>query len=185
MVKEKIVNGVDIYKLHDAIKGFRENPELAILKHRAKNEWINGPHSRTTIKDFYGAGKEQTHKTSFVLDTSAPPALLGEDEGPSATEALLYALASCLNTALIYHAAAQGVQVKELKFDMEGELNVRGFLGIDPNVRTGYQKIKITCKLKADAPPEKLQELCQLAQKYSPVFDMVTHTVPVSVNLET
>jgi uncharacterized OsmC-like protein len=98
----------------------------------------------------------------------------------------LHALASCLNTTFVYYAAAQGIKLEELEFQLEGDLDLQGFLGIAPHkVRNGFQNIRVICKVKADAPKEKLEELCRLAQMRSPVFDIVTNSVPVSIKLET
>lgn len=184
MQKVKLKNGVDIMRLHDTIKTLREHPELAKFHFRASNEWIDGAHGRTEIKDFYGAGEEHTErKKTFVLDADEPDLLLGKDHGVNATEALLHALASCLNTTLIYHAAAMGVKIEALRFELDGEIDLRGFLGIDESVRNGYERINVTCEIRSDAPREKLEELVKLAQKRSPVFDCVTHEVPVNVEL--
>ena len=101
------------------------------------------------------------------------------------TEFLLHALAGCLTTSLVYHAAAQGIEIEEVESQFEGDLDLRGFLGLSDRVRNGYENIRVTFKITADAPEEKLQELCQLAQKRSPVFDIVSNPVPISVRLET
>jgi uncharacterized OsmC-like protein len=172
--KQKIVNGVNVDLLYGTIDTIKDKPELARFKLRAINEWIDGAHVRTTIKDFYGAGKEDKSRSKpFVLEGDEPAVLLGEDHGPNATEAALHALASCLNTTFVYYAAAQGIKLEELEFQLEGDLDLQGFLGIAPH------------KVKADAPKEKLEELCRLAQMRSPVFDIVTNSVPVSIKLET
>lgn len=173
-------------ELSMSINDMKNNPGLGKYKFRASNKWVNGTHCCTAIKSFCAGGKEDTtRKKAHILEADEPAPLLGQDYGPNATEALLYALASCLNTSFICHATAQGVKIDELEFELEGEIDLNGFFGLDESVRNGYQNINVTCKVTADAPKEKLQELCECAQKRSPVFDIVTHEVPVTVKLET
>jgi len=119
-----------------------------------------------------------------VLDTDEPEVLLGEDNGPNATEALLYALASCLNTTFMYHAAAHRVKIERLELELEGDLDLRGVAGLAQEVRNGFQEIRVRMHAEGDAPREELEQLCQLAQQRSPVFDMVTHATPVKVSCE-
>jgi uncharacterized OsmC-like protein len=184
--QQDIVNGIDVQRLTNTIDAIKTNPDLAKFRFRAHNWWVDGTHARTSIRNFYGAGKEDTSRgKAFVLDADEPAVLLGEDHGPNATEALLYALASCLNTTFIYHAAARGVKVDELEIDLEGELDLRGILGLSEQVRRGYKHIAVTFRVKSDAPRDQFAELCELAQKRSPVFDMVSNPTPVSVHLET
>jgi uncharacterized OsmC-like protein len=121
---------------------------------------------------------------SFVFEKDEPPVLLGEDHGANPVEYVFAALDGCLITSLIYHGAAQGIKIDEVETSFSGDLNLHGFLGLDENIRNGYEKIKVTFKIKADVSKEKLQELVQLAQKRSPVFDIVSHPTPVEVSLE-
>jgi len=109
--------------------------------------------------------------------------LLGENHGPNAVEAILHALASCLAVGFVYNAAVQGITVESLEFDIEGELDLHGFLGLSEDVRAGYDNIEIKYRVKADAPREKLIELCYYVQKTSPVLDIIRNPVPVSVSL--
>jgi uncharacterized OsmC-like protein len=120
----------------------------------------------------------------FVFEKDEPPVLLGEDHGANPVEYVLAALDGCLTTSLIYHAAAQGIKIDEVETSFSGDLNLHGFLWLNENIRNGYEKIKVTFKIKADASKEKLQELVQLAQKRSPVFDIVSNPTPVEVSLE-
>jgi uncharacterized OsmC-like protein len=179
------INGVDVDQLFSTINAIKEAPGLAKFEFRANNQWINGGHNRTSIKDFYGAGQEDTtRKRTFVFDSDEPVALLGEDNGANPVEFVLHALAGCLTTSLVYHAAAQGIKIDAVESKFEGDLDLRGFLGMNEDVRNGYENIRVTFKIKADAPEEKLKELCELAQKRSPVFDIVTNRVPVNVQLK-
>jgi uncharacterized OsmC-like protein len=186
MTEKKMMNGVDLNRLFATIDQIKETPGLARFIFRAGNRWIDGGHNRTTIKGFYGAGQEDSSRQApFVIDNDEPAVLLGQDKGANPTEFLLHALAGCLTTSLVYHAAAQGIEIEEVESQFEGDLDLRGFLGLSDRVRNGYENIRVTFKITADAPEEKLQELCQLAQKRSPVFDIVSNPVPISVRLET
>ncbi|HEG44506.1 MAG TPA: OsmC family peroxiredoxin [Phycisphaerales bacterium] len=185
MTTQTTLNGLNAADLKDAITGVEHDPGLGKYTFRAVNKWVDGAHCSTAIKDFKAAGQEDTSRSQpHLLHADEPTCLLGTDSGPNATEALLHALASCLNAAFIYHATAQGVKIDELEFQLEGNLDINGFLGIDESVRNGFESIQITCRVKSDAPVEKLQELCEYAQKRSPVFDIVTHETPVTVRLE-
>jgi uncharacterized OsmC-like protein len=185
MAEQKIINGVNVDQLVGTVKVIKEKPGIAKFKFRAVNGWIDGGHNRTTIKDFYGAGQEDTSRTrSHVFDADEPQVLLGEDHGANPVEFVLTALASCLTTSLVYHAAAQGIKLTQVESTLEGDLDLHGFLGLSDKVRNGYESVRVKFKVKGDAPEEKLEELVQLAQKRSPVFDIVTNPVPVSVEVE-
>ena len=182
--QEQFVNGVNVSKLFGTVEAIKENPEIAKFNFKAKGKWINGGHNRTTINEFYGACQNFQRQDAFVFEKDEPPVLLGEDHGANPVEYVLAALDGCLVTSLIYHAAAQGIKIDEVETSFSGDLNLHGFLGLDKNIRNGYEKIKVTFKIKADASKEKLQELVQLAQKRSPVFDIVSHPTPVEVSLK-
>ena len=185
MTKPNLMNGVNLDQLFGTINAIKENPELAKFKFRNSNRWINGGHNRSTVKDFYGAGKEDTSRTEpFVLENDEAEVLLGEDHGPNPVENVLHALAGCLTTSLVYHAAAQGIRIDEVESTYEGDIDLHGFLGLSDDVRNGYQNIRVTFKIKGDASQEKLEELLMLAQKRSPVFDIVSNPVSVTVQLE-
>jgi uncharacterized OsmC-like protein len=182
--KEQIVNGVNVSKLFETVGVIKEKPEIANFNFKAKGKWINGGHNTTTINEFYGACQTFKRSQPFVFEKDEPPVLLGEDHGANPVEYVFAALDGCLITSLIYHAATQGIKIDEVETSFSGDLNLHGFLGLDENIRNGYEKIKVTFKIKADASKEKLQELVQLAQKRSPVFDIVSNPTPVEVSLE-
>jgi uncharacterized OsmC-like protein len=170
----------------DTIDHIKEQPELARFQFRAHNEWQDGGRSRTTIQSFYGAGQEDTSREEpFVLEGDEPPVLLGQNSAPNAVEAVLHALASCIAVGYVYNAAAQGIQIEKLEADLEGELDLHAFLGLSDEVRPGYENITVTYRVKADAPREKLEELCDYVQRTSPVLDIVRNPVPVSIELST
>lgn len=177
-------NGVDTEQLFENIERLKKQPDLANFKFHLKNKWINCGHNRSTITNFYGVGEEQSRKKPFVCDADEPPVLLGTDKGPNPVEYLLTALASCVTSAIVYHAAAKGVQLDEIESHVEGIIDLRGFMGIDDNVPRGYKEIRMKFKIKADVPEEKLKEILELGPTYSPVYDTITREVPVKVELE-
>jgi uncharacterized OsmC-like protein len=180
-----IQNGVDRDRLFGTIDAVGKNTELGRFQFRARNRWINGGHNQTTIKEFYGAGQEDLSRAEpFVLDADEPDVLLGENHGANPVEYVLTALAGCLTTSLVYHAAARGITLHEVESKLEGTLDVRGLLGMSDDVRNGYESIDVTFRVAGDAPDEVLDELCQVAQQRSPVFDIVSHPVEVRVRRE-
>lgn len=179
------INGVNVDQLVSTVEAIKENPGLAEFRFRANTEWIEGGHSRTRIQGFYGAGAEDTSRAEpFCLDGDEPPVLLGTNVGPNAVETVLHALTSCLAVGFVYNAAAQGIRVDALDFELEGELDLHAFLGLSDEVRPGYKDIELTYRVACDAPKEKVVELCEYVQKTSPVLDMLRNPVPVSVRLE-
>ncbi len=179
-----IINGVNVDRLVETIETITKKPELGMFEFRAKSRWINGGHYVSEIEDFYGAGKEDAHKTRFTLHGDEPDILLGDDHGPNPVEFVLHGLAGCLSTTFVYYAAAQGVKIEAIDYTLEGDLDVRGLLGISKNVRPGFQNIRVTFHVQSDAPMEKLIELVKLAQMRSPVFNTISEPVPVQVELE-
>lgn len=185
MANQNTLNGVDVDKLIETINAIKGEPKLAKFKFRARNEWINGGHSRTRIQSFYGAGQEDTSRNEpFVLEGDEPPVLLGENNAPNAVEYVLHGLASCISVGFVYNAAAQGIKVEDFEINLEGELDLHAFLGLSDKIRPGYENINLTYNVKADASEEKIKELCEYVQKTSPVLDVIRNTVPVTVKME-
>ncbi|MDI6697256.1 MAG: OsmC family protein [Anaerolineales bacterium] len=179
------LNGVNVDQLVATVNAIQQNPSLARFQFRAHNEWINGGHSRTTIQGFYGAGQEDASRSQpFILEGDEPPLLLGGNAGANAVEAVLHALASCLAVGFIYNAAARGIKVESLSFDLEGDLDLRAFLGLSEEVRPGYEGIRLTYWVKSAAPREKIEELCEYVKKTSPVLDIIRNPVPVTISLK-
>lgn len=175
-------NGVDVTALFDTIEAVKADPELAQFRFRAANAWLDGGHNRSTIQAFYGCRAEDSTRTApFVLDADEPPVLLGEDRGANPVEYVLHALAACLTTTLVYHAAARGLRIGAVESHLEGDLDLRGFLGLSADVRKGYREIRVRMRVQSDAAPAVLQELTQ----YSPVYDIVSNSVPVKLVVET
>jgi uncharacterized OsmC-like protein len=136
------------------------------------------------VKPFYGCGQVLSHKTRFILAADEPDILLGNDNGANPVEHLLHALASCVTTSMVYHAAARGIDIQEVESELSGDLDLNGFLGLDPNVRNGYQQIRLKLHIKANLTDEQLQELSNLGPTFSPVFDSLRHGVPIFVSAE-
>jgi uncharacterized OsmC-like protein len=178
------VNGVNVDELFGTIDAIKKAPVIAKFKFRAENQWVDGGHNRTTLKNFYGTQQDHEHKEPFVLDADEPPLLLGKDLGPNPVEYALTALAACVTTSIVYHAAAKGVTIRSMESRLEGDIDLQGFLGLRDDVPRGYKEIRMYVNIDADAPPEKIQEIVQLGPTYSPVFDTITRAVPVSVQLE-
>jgi len=178
------VNGVAVEDLSNTIDAIKATPSIAKFKFRIRNQWVDGSRNSSTADGFYGAGQEQPRPKPFVLEADEPSVLLGKDTAANPVEHLLHALASCLTTSMVYHAATRGIQIEEVESSLEGDLDLRGFLDLDKNVRNGYRGIRVNFKIKADVPDAKLQELGELGPAYSPVFDSLTRGVPVSVTAE-
>jgi uncharacterized OsmC-like protein len=179
------LNGVNVDQLVETINIVKSQPEVAKFKFRAKNEWTEGAHSRTTIQSFYGAGEEDTSRSEpFVMEGDEPPILLGENRAPNAVESVLHALASCISVGFIYNAAAQNIKVDDLSMDLEGDIDLHAFLGLSDTKRPGYENIRLTYKVKADASEQQLKDLCDHVQKTSPVLDVIKNPVPVSIKME-
>jgi uncharacterized OsmC-like protein len=180
-----VLNGVNVEQLVGTISAIKDDPEIARFQFRAETEWLGGGHSQTTIQSFFGAKQEDVSRSrAFILDGDEPPVLLGGNAAPNAVEAVLHALASCLSVGFIYNAAAQGIRVDSLRFRLEGDLDLHGFLGLSPKVRPGYGAIRVTYQVRSNAPREKVLELCEYVQKTSPVLDIIRNPVPVTVSLE-
>ncbi len=186
MIEEKIVNGINVDDLTDCIEDITENPELGKYRFSAKNRWVDSAHCRSTIQDFWAAGQKDTSRPRpHILEGDEPTTLMGNDLAPNATEILLHALGTCLNASIIYHAAVQGIKIDELELDIEGDLDLNGFLGIDESIPSNFQQIRVDCRIKSDATKEELEELCEYAQQRSPVFNSVSLPIPIDVSLET
>jgi uncharacterized OsmC-like protein len=177
-------NGIDVRELQRTIAAIDAQPELARFTFRAHSAWLGGARTRTEIQGFYGAGAEdESRPEPLVLEGDEPPVLLGTNEAPNAVEGVLHALASCLAVGFVYNAAAKGIDVDELDFDIQGDLDLRPFLGLTDDERPGYQGIEVRYRVKADASRQQIEELCAYAQRTSPVLDILRNPVPVSVKL--
>lgn len=177
-----IRNGVDVEQLAGTLDAIGSQPELGAFTFRATNRWLNGAHSRSTVKGFFGGGGEdETRTEAFLLDAGEPAVLLGTDSGPNPAEYLLHALAACLTTTLVYDAAMRAIRLHEVESTFEGEMDVRGRLGLDDAYRNGFTAIRGTFRIDADAPAEELGEIVERARTRSSVYDMVANGVPITI----
>jgi uncharacterized OsmC-like protein len=183
---DTIRNGVDTHQLFATLDLIKEQPGLARFQFRATNRWIGGTHNRSTIRDFYAAGGEDTTRgEAFRIDAGEPAILLGTDTGANPAEYLLHALAACLTTSIVCVAAARKVQLSSVESTLTGDMDVRGALGVDDEPRNGFERIGVSFRVTGNAPEEKLREVVERAQKRSAVYDMVTNGVPVAVEVTT
>ncbi len=175
------VNGINLNVLKETVGAIQADPELGKCKFRARNKWIDANHNCTTISGFYGAKQEMTHKQEFELHADEPPILAGNDEGANPVEHLLHALASCVTTSMVAHATVRGIHIEELESKLEGDIDLRGFLGLDAKVPKGYTNIRVTFKVKTDR--DNLQKLKELAE-FSPVYNTLIHGTKVDIQIE-
>ena len=178
----KSLNGLNTEQMVETIEAIKGNPQIAQFVFRAKNEWLNGGENRSTIKEFYGALKEDdSREEPFVFTNGEPPVLLGNNEGANPVEFLLHALAGCVTTTFILHASARGVQIQELSTELDGDIDLHGLLGLDESVTPGYEQIRIKLHVKADCSDEELEDLIAIARRHSPVCNTVCRPVPVNI----
>ena len=175
------INGVNLEVLKGTVSAIQSDPELAKCRFRASNKWIDGNHNCTTIKDFFGAKQEMRHKQEFQIHADEPPILAGTDEGANPVEILLSALASCVTTGMVAHAAVNGIHIEELESHLEGDIDLRGFLGLDATVPKGYTNIRVTFRVKTDT--DNLVKLRRYAE-FSPVYNTLIHGTKVDIQVE-
>ena len=182
MQDNQIINGLNSIQMYETIAAIKNQPEIAKFQFRLKNQWIGGGENHSTIKDFYGAGQEDTSRREpFVFVNGEPPVLLGNNEGANPVEFLLHALAGCVTTTLILHAAARGIKIQELSTSLEGNIDLHGLLGLDESVSPGYEQIRIKMNVKADCSDDELDKLLAFTKEHSPVCQSVCRPVPVSI----
>lgn len=181
---ENIVNGINVTTLFQTVEAVKVDPVIAKFRFNVKNEWLKGPHNRSIINGFHGAMQDIERAQSFQLHADEHPILLGYDQGPNAGEYLLHALAACVTSTLIFHAAARGIAIEEVESKVEGDIDLRGFLGTDKSVRNGFQNIRMSFEISADLSDQELQEIAKLGPTFSPVLDSLTNGVSVTVQAQ-
>lgn len=174
------VNGIDVGVLQETVRAMQSDPELGRCVFRARNYWLEGTRNRTTIDSYYAAKEEFAHRQPFDLHSDEAPILAGNDEAPNPVEHLLNALATCLTTAMVAHAAVRGIDIADLESEVEGEIDLRGFLGIANEVPKGYTNIRVTFHARSDADLEQLKRLAE----YSPVYNTLLSGVNVDLRVE-
>lgn len=175
------VNGVNLDTLMETVKAIQADPELGASRFRTTNTWLSGNHNRSTVTGFYGAKQEISHKQKFEMDADEPAILAGNDQGANPVEHLLHALASCVTTSLVAHAAVRGIPIYSLESEVEGDIDLQGFLGLSNDVPRGYTNLRV--KFKVDAKPEDINRLKALSE-FSPVFNTITQGARVDIQVE-
>ncbi|MEV4220530.1 OsmC family protein [Nonomuraea sp. ATR24] len=178
-----VANGVNVQALLDAREALKDAPEAAQFVWRASSTWRNGVHSTTTVKEFYGLGEERAHKSEAVFDADHPEVFAAEDNGVTPIEYLLVGLASCLTAGVASVAQNRGIQLRSVEATLEGAHDIRGILGVDPDVRNGFNDIKVTFHIDADASKQDIEALVAQSQKRSAVFDALTNPTNVTVDV--
>jgi uncharacterized OsmC-like protein len=176
-------NGVDTTVLFATLDAVKQAPEAAKFQFRAHNQWVRGTHSRSTMTGYFGVGEERAHDRTFVYDADHPVILVGRDNGPTPTEFVLHALASCLTAGIANIAAVRGVTLTEVSATVEGDIDLLGIFGLSDQVRNGYQQIKVSLRLRGD-DPDKLRSVVEQSRQRSAVYDTVTNGVPVTINVD-
>ena len=176
-------NGVNVQALLDARAALTQAPEAAQFKWKATTEWIKGTHSNSTVEGFFGLGQQQAHRSKFTFDADHPEVFASEDNGVTPVEFVLVGLASCLTAGIAAVAQNREIQLRSVKATIEGDMDVQGILGADPEVRNGFSGIKVTYDIDADATQEEIRALVAQSQKRSAVFDVVTNPTNVSVEV--
>ncbi len=176
-------NGVNVEALLGAREALTEAPEAARFTWRATCDWVRGTHSRTHVSGFFGLGEEQRHRTEFVFDADHPEVFASEDNGATPVEMVLAGLAGCLTAGIAAVAQNRNIQLRSVKATLEGDMDLQGILGIDSDVRNGFDGIKVHYDIDADASKEDIAALVAQSQKRSAVFDIITNPTDVSVTV--
>ena len=178
-----IDNGVNVEALLEAREALTAAPEAAQFKWRATCKWMNGTHNHSTVEGFFGLGEEQHHKTTFSFDNDHPEVFASEDKGAAPVELVLVGLASCLTAGVAAVAQHREIQLRSVTATLEGSMDIQGILGIDKDVRNGFDGIKVTYKIEADASADDIKAIVAQSQKRSAVYDIVTNPTNVTVEV--
>ena len=176
-------NGVDVEFLRSAREALTAEPEGAKFQWRATNTWVHGTHSRSRVQNFFGLGEEQSHRTEFQFDGDHPELFSSEDNGATPVELVLAGLAGCLTAGVAAVAQYRGIQLRSVTASLAGDMDVRGILGIDTDVRNGFSGITVTYTIDADATPDEIKALVAQSQKRSAVYDIITNPTNVTVEV--
>ena len=181
MSETKVENGVNVEALIGAREALTEAPQAAQFTWRATCKWVNGTHSQTAVKGFFGLGEEQSHKTEFTYDTDHPEVFAAEDNGATPVELVLAGLAGCLTAGVASVAQMREIQLNSVSATLEGGMDLQGILGIDSDVRNGFDGIKVSYDIEADASQDEIEAVVAQSQKRSAVYDIITNPTNVTV----
>lgn len=181
-IQEQRVNGVSVGALFDAASTISKARALGRYQFRAHNQWLDGGHTRTTVKDYFGAGAEQTSRTTpLVVESDTPALFRGGDRAMDPLEHLLAAIGACITTTVVWHAAARGIHVNAIDTWLEGDIDLHGWFGLDRDRPPGYNEIRVSVRLDAEAPDGALDQLVAAATRYSPLFNTITRGTRLEV----
>ena len=183
VAEKQVNNGVNVDALLGAREALSKAPEAAKFNWRATCKWVSGTHSRTSIKGFYGLGQQQSHKTEFKFDLDHPEVFASEDKGATPVEMVLTGLAGCLTAGVAAVAQLRKIQLRSVTATLEGAMDIQGILGIDSDVRNGFDAIKVKFDIDADATRAEIEALVAQSQKRSAVFDALTNPTQVTVSV--
>ena len=180
--EEQTVNGVTVSTVMGIVGAIEEDSDNAHFQFRLNNHWVDGGLNRSRIQEYFALGQEDETRTEpFIVDADEPCVNSGGDSSPNPMEFVLHSLASCLTSTLVYHAAVQGIEIESVESSLEGDMDVRGLFGLADDVRKGFSKVTVDMRVKSEASVEELTELAL----YSPVYDIVSRSVPVEFTLTT
>lgn len=181
MNNERIVNGLNVDDVEQLIGNIQQDASLATTRFRLTNKWVRGGHNQSRVADFYAGGEDREHVQVFSIDTDEPHVLAGTELGANPLEYLLSSLAACLTSALVYHAAVRGIEIRALEARVEGDLDMRGFLGLSDEVRKGFSGIRVSYNVDAD---EKDMATLRALMEFSPVYDVTRNGTDVELSIE-
>jgi len=180
---KSVDNGVNVEAILEARKALTAQPEGAKFVWRAQCEWVRGTHSRSSVEKFYGLGDEQKHRTKYTFDSDHPEIFASEDNGATPVELLMAGLAGCITAGIATVAQNRNIQLHSVKATLEGPMDLQGILGIDTDVRNGFDNIKVTYEIKADATVDEIKAIVAQSQKRSAVYDAITNPTNVTVEV--
>lgn len=183
MTTKTVDNGVNVQALLDARKALDETPEAAKFKWRATCNWLNGTHSRSNVQGFFGLGQDQKHKSEYTFETDHPECFASEDNAATPVELILSGLAGCLTAGVASVAQLRDIQLKSVKATVEGDMDIQGILGMDTDIRNGFDNIKVKYEIDADATKEEIEAVVAQSQKRSAVYDIITNPTNVTVEV--
>jgi len=177
-------NGIDVAQVYGTLDAIAADPSLARFEFRVSNRWITGTHSQGTVDTFFGVGEERHHKHPTVIDADHPEVLVGQDKAPTPVEYVLAGLAACLTAGIGNIAAARDIELTKVQSTVEADIDLNGILGLNPDVRNGFQSVRVHFEIEGKGTDEQLRQLVEQSRRRSAVYDIVTNGVPVSVDVD-